>query len=143
MQKVLKEKLRAYLVHNNPDLLLKLQGDKSISNYIDDKVGNVMPTALQLIAEGKPGHAITELCMNELTEDLRPSRFNYLQELLETEFREEYQKFKEAGVLTYETVNMVEACADVFEVHGFSEANEDDRFLRYAIIAEVHDYLLG
>lgn len=143
MQKVLKEKLRAYLVNNNPDLLLKLQGDTGIGIFINDKVSAVMPLAMNLLEEGRPGHVIEELCLNALTEDLRPSRFNYLQKLLETEFKREYQKFREAGVLTYETVNMVEACADVFDAHGFCEANEDDRFLRYAIIAKVHDYLLG
>ncbi|WP_199119250.1 DUF1896 family protein [Pedobacter sp. ASV28] len=142
MQKVLTEKLRAYLVNNNPDLLLKLQGDTSITKFIEDKVSMVMPMVLQLLEEGKPGYVIEELCLNTLTEDLRPSKFNYLQEILEVEFKDQYQKFKEAGVLTYETVNLVEACASIFETYEFNENTEDNRFLRYMIIAEVHDYLL-
>jgi len=142
MQELLKEKLRAYLVSHNPDLLLKLQGNISITNYLNDKVVAVLPMAQQLLEEGRPGYVIEELCLNALTEDLRPSKFNYIQQVLEDEFPEEYQKFKEAGVLTYETMNMVEACASLFESYAFNEANEGNRFLRYAIIAGVHDYLL-
>lgn len=143
MQQLLTDKLRAYLINNNPEVVLKLQGDTQITTYIRDKVEAVMPLALRLIEEERPGYAIEELCMNEMTADLRPSRFHYLQQILQDEFNDSYQKFREAGVLTYETVNLLEQCNTVMDDHGFSEENEDDRFLRYAIIAEVHDYLLG
>lgn len=142
MQQLLTDKLRAYLINNNPDLILKLQGDTQITTYVRDKVEAVMPLVLRLIEEDRPGYAIEELCMNEMTADLRPSRFHYLQKVLEEEFNDSYQKFREAGVLTYETVNMVERCNSLLDDEGFSEEKEDDRFIRYAIIAEVHDYLL-
>jgi hypothetical protein len=141
MQHLLKEKLRSYIQQNNPELLIGLQESFSVNTYLDDQISKVMPTVVRLLGEEKPGYIIEELAMNELTEPLRPSRFNYLQDVLEEEFNKEYHAFKQAGVLTYETINLIEACKDTFENFPFTEDTEDVRFLRYAIIAKVHDYL--
>jgi hypothetical protein len=131
MHNLLKEKLKAYIQQNNPELLIRLQESFSVTTYLEDKVSKVMPTVLRLLEEEKPGYVIEELAMAELTEELRPSRFNYLQEILEEDFPKEYEAFKKAGVLTYETINNF----------PFTEDNEDDRFLRYAVIAKISDYL--
>lgn len=141
MQEILKKKLRAYLVENNPDVLLKLNGDLKISDYINDKVKAVMPKVKVFLNEGQAVSAVEKYCMDLLTADLRPSRFNYLKEVVEVEFPDRYEKFKEAGVLTFEIVNMVEACQLIFDDWNFSEANMNDRLLKHAIIAQVHDYL--
>lgn len=141
MQSVLMEKLRAYITEHNPDLLLQLQGNFSVTQYLEDKVVSVMPMVKELLSEGKANYIIEELCMNELTADLRPSKFDYLKTVLEEDFPDDYNRMAEAGVLTYEVVNLIEACKSVFETHGFTEENKDNRFLRYAVIAEIHDYL--
>lgn len=135
------EKLRAYITEHNPDLLLQLQGNFSVTQYLEDKVASVMPLVKELLSEGKANYIIEELCMNELTADLRPSKFDYLKTILEEDFPDDYNRMAEADVLTYEVVNLIEACKEVFETHGFTEENEDNRFLRYAVIAEIHDYL--
>lgn len=141
MQSILMDKLRAYITEHNPDLLLKLQGNFSVTQHLEDKVASVMPLVAQLIGEGKPRYIIEELCLYELTADLRPSKFDYLKTVLEEDFPKDYERMSEAGILTYEVVNLIEACASAFETHGFTEDNENDRFLRYAVIAEIHDYL--
>lgn len=143
MKEELIEKLRKYIVDNNPEILLSVHVGFSISQYLTDKVDGVMPLVSEFIEAKKPAYIITELVMQQLTEDLRPSKFIYIQNVLEVEFRDSYDQFSEAGVLTYETINMIAACKEIFETFGFSEENEDDRHLRYAIIAEVHDYLLS
>lgn len=141
MQQLLKQRLSAYLQINNPDLLIKLDNQAALITYLEDKISMVSPMLLSLIGEGKPGYVIEELIMRELTADLRPSRFNYIKELLEEEFKESYLTFLDSGVLTYESINLVELCVNVFDAFSFSEANEGDRLLRYAIIAKVHEYL--
>ena len=141
MQEILIGKLRSYLVANNPDLLIGLQADLSVTSYLEDKVSLVMPLAEQLISEGKPQYIIEELCMNALTEDLRPSMFNYISAILENEFLQTYNRFRELGVLTYEIINMIEACKPVFEKLGFTEENENDRMLKYAITGAISEYL--
>jgi hypothetical protein len=141
MHNLLKEKLKAYIQQNNPELLIRLQESFSVTTYLEDKVSNAMPTVLRLLDENKPGYVIEELAMAELTEELRPSRFNYLQEILEEDFPKEYASFKKAGVLTYETINLIEASKELLDNFPFTDNTEGDRFLRYAVIAQISEYL--
>lgn len=141
MYENLREKLWAYITHNNPDLMFTLQEGYSVKTYLEDKIHKVMPMVLDLISEGKPGHAIEELALQEMTKELRPSRFNYIKDVVTRDFPTEYNKFREAGVLTYECINMIETCNDIFETFGFCETKQEDNRLRHAVIARVHDYL--
>jgi hypothetical protein len=141
MHNLLKEKLKAYIQQNNPELLIRLQENYSVTTYLEDKVSKAMPTVLRLLEEEKPAYVIEELALGELTEDLRPSRFNYLQQVLEEEFPKEYGAFKKAGVLTYETINLTESCKEILDNFPFTEASENDRFLRYAVIGQISNYL--
>jgi hypothetical protein len=142
MKEMLKGKLWSYIVHNNPDLVIRLQGGNSVFEYLEGKVNAIMQTANHLPEEGKPLYQIEEWCMNEMTEDLKPSRYRYILSVIEEEFPKEYECMKANGTLTYETINMIEACKDIFAEFDFNVENEDNRHLRYAITGQVHDYLL-
>jgi len=141
MQSMLTEKLWAYIVHNNPDLMFSLQEDHSVTRYLEGKVSTVMPMVAQLIDEGKPPYIIEELCLNAMTEELKPSRYQYIRSVIEEEFNADYERMKENGTLTYEVVNLIEACKGIFNDFDFNSENESNRHLRYAIIGQVHDYL--
>jgi hypothetical protein len=141
LELLLLEKLRSYIIANNPDLMLQLQQQMGFTHYLEDKIAAVAGTMEQLVSEGKPQYIIQELCLKEMTAELRPSRFNYLREVLETEFTETFERFRELGVLTYELTNMIEYCKGLFELFEFSEEREDDRNLRYAIVGALSEYL--
>lgn len=141
MQSILKEKLQAYIIENNPEIIAGLLGKLTVNEYLENKVRSVMPYVLHLLGEEKPGPVIAELALEKMTEELRPSRFKYIKEILSTEFREDYEKYKAAGVLTSVGINMLKHCAEVFDVFNFKEENADSSLLRHAIIAKVHDYL--
>jgi hypothetical protein len=79
--------------------------------------------------------------MEELTRDLRPSRFEYVRALLEDEFEEAHQRMSSSGILTYEIINLIGACEPIFEVFGFGEENEEARELRYAVMGMIAEYL--
>ncbi|TRW21954.1 DUF1896 domain-containing protein [Flavobacterium zepuense] len=143
MQSQLKEKLWAYIVHNNPDLMITLQEDYSVTKYLEEKISNILPMAEAFLAEGKPQYAIEELCLNAMTEGLKPSKFLYIRSVIEEEFPDDFERLKENGVLTHEVVNLIAVCKEVFEAFDFKEENQDNRHLRYAVIAQVHDYLLS
>ena len=138
---MLKEKLWTYIVHNNTDLMLNLQQDFSVTLYLEKKVFNVQPLISQLLAENKPGYIIEELCMEELTKDLRPSKFNYIRSVLEEEFELDFLRIKESGLLTYEIVNLISESEMAFETLGFTQDNEQDRMLRYAIVGTIRQYM--
>ena len=141
MREMLKEKLWTYIVHNNPDLMMNLQQDFSLTNYLEQKVFNIQPLISQLLAENKPGYIIEELGMTELTKDLLPSKFNYIGNILENEFTQDFQRLKESGLLTYEIVNLISESETVFETLGFTEDNEQNRMLSYAIIGTIRQYM--
>ena len=141
MQEMLKEKLWTHIVHNNPDLMLNLQQNFSLTDYLEQKVFNIQPLISQLLAENKPGYIIEELCMAELTIDLRPSKFNYIRDVLEEEFNLDFLRIKESGLLTYEIVNLISESETVFEILGFTEDNEQNRMLHYAIAGTIRQYM--
>ncbi len=141
MQEMLKEKLWTFIVHNNLDLMLNLQQDFSVTSYLEMKLFNVWPLVSQLLAENNPEYVIEELCMEELTKDLRPSKFNYIQGVLEDEFEEDFLRIKESGLLTYEIINLITESETVFETLGFMQDNEQDRMLRYAIAGTIRQYM--
>lgn len=133
MKDKLKEKLWTYIVHNNPDLMLNFQQDFSVTHHLEEKMNGIQPLASQLLAENKPGYIIEELCMTELTKDLRPSKFNFICNILEDEFEQDFLRIKESGLLTYEIVNLISESETVFETLGFTEINEQNQMLRYAL----------
>ena len=141
MQEILVRKLHDYIRENNPDLLLTLQQENKVTEYLQDNVSTVDELIHSLLDNNKPVSLIEELCMKELTKPLRPSRFNYLKVLVEQEFQKEYERFYENGILTTELINMISVCDPVFDELEFSEEKEDNHYLRYAVIGAVHEYL--
>lgn len=141
MQQQLIEKLGSYIRSNNPELMASLQENYSVKQYLEDKVAGIGSYIGSLLSEQHPKNAIIELCMARLTEELKPSKYNYLYVVLAEEFDEAFARFSRMGVLTYELLNMLEPCLPVFEKHGFSTANEESRELRYEITGTMGIYL--
>jgi hypothetical protein len=141
MKEILIQKLHAYLVQNHLDLLIALQEEHRLGHYISGKVDSVSELCASLQAENRPAYVTEALCLEELTRDLRPSRFNYVSELLEQEFETDYLRMKNSGILTYEVINLIGACEPIFEVFAFGEENEDSRELKYAVMGMIAEYL--
>ncbi|MES2107934.1 MAG: hypothetical protein V4577_04270 [Bacteroidota bacterium] len=141
MKEQLISKLYSYLLENHLDLLIALQEDHRLTPYLETKVASVRELWEGLEAENRPVYVVEALCLEELTRDLRPSRFNYMRDLLETEFDTACRRWHKSGILAYEVINLIGACEPVFEVFGFGEENEDSRELKYAIMGMVEEYL--
>lgn len=140
MKDILIGKLLEYIRENNPDILFQLEEENKVSEYLTEKVSTVSSLISQL-DNGQPAYIIEDACMNMLTADLRPSKYNYICNILEEEFVEVYQQLINDGLLKLEATNLVNHCFPVFEDLKFAEENEDNRFLRYAIIGEISEYL--
>lgn len=141
MEDILKEKLWFYIIHNNPDLMFTLQEEYYVTDYLNKKVNGVKSIMEDMLSEGTPQYIIEEICLNVLTEDLKPSRFIYIRSLLAEEFEKTYTTFHKSGILTYEVINLMESCREVFETIGFTNENEEDPSLRNALIGQIADYL--
>ncbi len=140
MQEILITKLHKYILENNLDVVIALQDKNNVESYLKEKVSSIDALLTQLMIEDVPGYIIEERCMDTLTQDLRPSKFNYLASVLEDEFESEYFRLKENGTLTYEVINLIELCNPVFQTIGFTEDNENDRQLQYAITGVMKEY---
>lgn len=142
MQSILKEKLWAYIVHSNPDLMFDLQESYSVTQYLEEKVSVVLPRAAELLSEGRPYNAVIEICLDILTDELKPSRFLFVRSVFREEFPSEYKTFSEEGETTFETLQIMEAAKEAFETFGFDNETIKDLRFRHALIAIIHDYLL-
>lgn len=141
MEDILKEKLWFYIIHNNPNLMFTLQEEYSVTDYLNKKVNGVKSIMEDMLSEGTPQYIIEEICLNVLTEDLKPSRFIYIRSLLAEEFEKTYTTFHESGILTLEVINLMESCKEVFETIGFTNENEENPTLKNALIGQIADYL--
>lgn len=139
MKKILINKLYKYISENNPDLLFQLEESKRVKEYLSEKISSVGALIRQKDI-GEPSYIIEDACMDVLTQDLRPSKFNYISNLLQEEFESAYHQQQESGTLKFEVINMINLCQSVFEDLCFSEENEDNQFLRYAIIGTIKEY---
>jgi hypothetical protein len=141
MQKLLKNKLHEYLRQNNPDVLLELEEKNSVTLFLTEKVNGVTDLLLQLQKSERPPHIMEEVCMEELTKEFRPSKYNYIEKILEEDFEFAYQQFQRTGTLVYEVANIIGYCEPVFESLQFCEENEDNRQLRYSVTGIINEYL--
>ena len=142
MQQALITKLHEYITENNPDLLFQLEEDGKVTEYLSGKISTVSALIKQT-ENGKPAYIIEDACMDVLTQDLRPSKFNYISNLLQEEFESTYNQLQESGAIKFEVINLINQCQSVFEDLNFSNENEDNQFLRYAIIGTISGYLIS
>lgn len=141
MRELLAKKLVAYISNNNPEIFAELSEVSLISAFIEAKVNGVEPMWKQLGASNTPSYIMEEMCMAELTKDLKPSRYNYIINILEEDFEFAYLQLQRSGTLQYEVINMIQCCEPVFESLKLTEENADNSHLRYAVTGMVSDYL--
>ncbi len=142
MESVLKEKLWGYMVHNNPDLLLQLQRNNTVSQYLEEKVGSILPMIEQLKSLGNTDYVVEEFCLNTMVEGLKPSKYNLVLSVFGEEFPQDFERISQAGILVYEVLMMLEESERVFIDFDFLEETQDNDRLRHAIIVCIHDYLI-
>lgn len=139
----LMERLWAYVISHNPELMESLTEDNNVTLYLEEKVNIIIPKMEKLFAEGQPDYAVAELCLNDLTEDLRPSRYDYILALLHEEYHLYYARFKQAGTLRHKTMCMVESCKAVFDNLDFKEENMESNLVYQSILVAMQQYLFA
>jgi hypothetical protein len=137
----LKERLWAHILVHNPDLSERLDQDYGILNYLEDKVNAVLPLAEQMLAEGRAEHAAIELSIDILTDDLRPSRFDYILLLLTEDHPSDYARFKAEGTVRYHVLQMTGVCKDIFDNLDFKEENMHSNLVYQSILIGMQGYL--
>lgn len=140
MKELLKGQLRNYIIDNNPQLWMELQEEQTEDAYLKDAISELDPLMEKLLAEEHPPYIISEVCMDELTKSLRPSKYNYVRVIAEEKFPVHYAALERAGILVMELSNIVAICVPIFEVFNFSEEIEDEGYLRESIARAIKAY---
>lgn len=135
MQELLIIKLRHYLTAHYPDRLLALEAEGKEEAYIREQVESLSGEIDAMLAGDTPAYMVEINCMDVLIQSLGPSKYDYVCDILEEEFNDDYLKLDACGVLLYEVVNMIDACglADDFD--------DEDKLLHYEIIGAIDTYL--
>ena len=141
METALKERLWQYISSHNPELMYELQEEYRVSAYLEEKISAMLPEVEYLLNEGVPALTVQEICIEQMTEELKPSKFLFIKRILEEEFPTTYEVLQQSYLLNYEVLNIMDCCKDIFEKFGFEEQNGIQRSLRYAIIGEIDHYL--
>ncbi|WP_343748168.1 hypothetical protein [Fluviicola sp.] len=141
METVLKERLWGYIASHNPELMFELQEKYQVTEYLEQKVAGVLPEANGLLDQGVAPVTVQEICLQQLIEELGPSKFLFVKRILEEEFPIAYDALVQSKLLTYEVLNMLDNCGAIFEKFGFDEQSGVQRALRYAIMGEINEYL--
>ena len=141
MQQILANKNYEYIRQNNPDVLIPLEENGKVTEYLNEKVDSVKDLLQQLQDANTPAYIIEDVCMEALTKDLKPSKFNYICAILEEDFEAVYQQLQNSGTLQYEVINLIASCKPALESFEFTEETKDNRHLRYAVTGAISDYL--
>ena len=140
MQDILINKLHQYLRENNPDVLLQLEEEGKVTEYLSNKI-KLVDALLQEADKKQPAYIIEEAYMDILTVDLRPSKYHYICGILEEEFEATYRRLQSSGTLQFEVINMIKYCLPLFDAIGFTLENEDSRELQYSVTGAIAEYL--
>lgn len=125
---------------NSPELLLQLEEESRVTDYLQSKVGMV-DSLINERDEDQPAYILETACMDILTKDLKPSRYQYICKILEEEFEDYFEKLGATGLTKFEAINLLESCKQVFDEFGFDEESEDNSLLRYLIIGSISEYI--
>jgi hypothetical protein len=141
IQQQLKQKLWAHTLVINPELLLELEQNEILDKYLDEKIKDVLPLLDRLFNEQKPEYIIEELCLKELTADIRPSCFQYNLNVLEREFPKTYKTWEQNGILTYEIINFHRYCRRQYGQNPFIVENADNDQTYSVVTGQLQQYL--
>lgn len=140
MEKILASKLHSYLIENHPDLCLSLVQKGTMFTYVDNKVQSVISLYQQLRAGGLSEYKAELQCFSKLKEEIGPSRYHYICNVLKEQFYDKYLLLRESGELTNLVLKIVTSCQVYFTDFAFSTEPENNHLLYQAVCLHLSEY---
>jgi len=137
MKHKLSELFGTYLAEHNPDILLELERENRVGAFIEAAIESLEIHPDELACQGLPNYLIEEICLEQLTQGVRPSRYDYLLSLLADEFSTTLTDWTERNLLPQAGVALLGDCGPVFDRFGFSEQKVEDKRLRDEMITVI------
>lgn len=131
------EQLRQLILDDYPELLSCDESKKMLSAIL-----KLIVTEIKGLYQTRNAPINQEHAEELFRKVLGPSRFHYVQRILETEFEAEHLQMQ-VGVFAYSRLKKITwECMPVFESLGFADTSGDP-LLRHAIIGRIRDLLKG
>ena len=143
MDEWLRNYLWCFIRINNPELALRLEDEDDRKEYLISKVETLRDFFYDLKARKLSHESIEELCINKMTVDLRPSRFNYIVNLLHRQFPHHYAQLLENGIVKITALAILGESKADFERYVFSSEHPDYDSLYCAILLRILQYIQG
>lgn len=142
VQEQLIKRFYEYIRAHYPDILIRLQEQAKVTDYLNEQISAVESTLASLQQAKLAAYEVEAACFNELVEALGPSKYNYVADVLETEYYEKFDTLSNNGLLVHEVINMMALCEPVFEQISIpADPNAEDRLLYNAIAGVIAEYL--
>lgn len=84
-------------------MLLRLEEGGKVTEYLLERAKSVS-ALINLMNNGQPAYIIEDACMDILTADLKPSKYNYICNVLEEEFESKYQLHIDTNLLKFKII---------------------------------------
>jgi hypothetical protein len=141
MRDILIKSLHTFLSDNYPELLVPLQADCAVTQYLNECVDGLGDLPAVLMKDGQPPEIVREICLDTIVKRFGPSKFNYVCSILQEDYEKEYYEWLDFGILKYEVFNILQECAPVFEHLGFKDDSDEEKVIRYAVAGTIQQYL--
>jgi hypothetical protein len=138
---MLMEKLNRFLVENHPDLVVSLQADGRVTQYLQDRLDMLDDLPEVLLEKGQPLYIAEDMCMEILTRDLQASKYHFICSQLSNFFETIYEDWSVSGILVFEVINLIQLCDPVFLEFGFCEESGDDPKISAAAVEVIGKYV--
>lgn len=135
MQEILHIKFRHYLAAHYPDMLLSLGGEGSAEVFIREQVESISGIVDAMLAGETPAYEVEVTCMDILLSAFPPSRYDYVLDILEEDFKEKLSELEQLGITLYEICNIIGACNGLLE-----NFDDEDEQLRDAVKEAIANY---
>lgn len=141
MKEILRRQFKQYIKEHNPDLLAVLNDAGRLEEFLEENLLSVEVLLERLGQEQMLPARILEKCMDELTRPLRPSRYHYCEELMESHFPGWYKQFRDDGLLQLELIGFISQADTLFDELHFSEQTRDLPLIRYAVTGYMYEVI--
>jgi hypothetical protein len=129
----------AFISENNPDVIVSIGSTGSMKRFVRDKAEVAMDLAKNLKERGLPESEILDACFESMVKEMKPSRFNFLKDLIQNHFPEKLKRYSETGVMTYEIIQVIESHGHLFEKYRFGETETKNDLLETEFVGILFD----
>lgn len=142
MESVLIAEMVRVVVFQYPEIISSFPDNERFDAYLLEQLQILRPIFEEYCQTGIAKTEAMELTMKHWAQILGPSKYNFIEDILEAEFEDAYNDYEQMGLLQLEVMNLADVCSTEFERFGF-DADDGNRLLYYGIVSRMEEHFKG